>query len=768
MPQTTGQKLGILPATPNFTPAPAQTSQPQPQPPPQSVGSGSSPILPDPSTLDPQVLKVLHAIRSVESQGNYNAVGDNGSSMGAFQWNNGPTPVQPGQTPKNWQNAAKQFLGDPNAPMTPENQNYVAYQQISAYKAQGLSPNSIDALWNGAKPDPTQPGQYLHNNPQRLTTFQNALTQEGAGQNNGSTITPNQPEKPPSLQGFLGNTLSSAGNFAGNLVNAAIHPIQTVQGLGSMAAGGLQELGGQQNQNTQAFDNLKNYFVQRYNSPQALLHTAYTDPVGLAADVSAALGLAGGVVGGVSKLADVAGLTGTADVVGSAGDVLNTGSRLANPLTPAIAGVGKVLSSSGIEGLAKTVGSQLEGLKPQDMENIIANPSAYTPEQIANVTRLNLSQEVASALQDQIAQHSDTGAGYELLKQEGAVPAGYENVTNAPPANAIPVSQNFIEDQLRTVAKVDVQDGSIVSKGTSLIRATKDVNALQNLLDNWKPEFQKGYLTPEEFLNFRTDLANAAKFDREFSSSAPVQGVAAEIRSNLNATYRGAIPGLEQLDTQYSTETAALQDLTKGILDKEGNLKDSAINKIATAGNAGKDLQLAKLEQIMPGITQKLQVLKTIENIQKATEGKVGTFPSSYLKAGGVIYGLSTGNLPVAAVALATTFISEPEMAVPILRAIGNNKALISGIVAHMAKFATVGAVANASQSNSPTQTTPDTGAQSTNSPIGEQTAPQTPTPTPQTTGIPSQQDITQLPGYQAAIKAGYTDAEIRAYLAKQ
>ncbi len=185
------------------TPYDAGLAQPNMQPavtPP--IGSQGSVLKPppfNPATADPQVIKVAQAIRNVESQGNFNAVGDNGSSMGAYQWNNGNTPVPAGQTPINWQNAAKQYLGSASAPMTPENQNYVAYSQIKAYKDQGLTPASIDALWNGAKPDPMNQGQYIHNNSDRAAAFDSALTNivNGTPQNN-----PQHPYEPPQDASF--------------------------------------------------------------------------------------------------------------------------------------------------------------------------------------------------------------------------------------------------------------------------------------------------------------------------------------------------------------------------------------------------------------------------------------------------------------------------------------------------------------------------------------------------------------------------------------
>lgn len=125
----------------------------------------------DASTLDSNppdgsTVKVLKTIKTLESQGDYNAVGDNGRSHGAYQW-----------LDNNWKTAAKNILKDENAPMTPDNQDFVAYQQVNAYKKAGRTPEEIDALWNGAHKD-KETGLYTHNSTERQTKFRKAILEQ--------------------------------------------------------------------------------------------------------------------------------------------------------------------------------------------------------------------------------------------------------------------------------------------------------------------------------------------------------------------------------------------------------------------------------------------------------------------------------------------------------------------------------------------------------------------------------------------------------------
>lgn len=139
-----------------------------------------TPQMIDGMQLDPKIIKVAKAIRQVESGGDYSAVGDSGQAHGAFQFNE--------KTGKGWKNYAKEFLGNESAPMDKGNQNKVVYMQVKRWRDQGLQPDEIDALWNGAKKDPTT-GSYVHLNPERAQKFREALT-------GGGGFNPNPYSKP--------------------------------------------------------------------------------------------------------------------------------------------------------------------------------------------------------------------------------------------------------------------------------------------------------------------------------------------------------------------------------------------------------------------------------------------------------------------------------------------------------------------------------------------------------------------------------------------
>jgi len=94
------------------------------------------------------VLALTKAIRQKESGGDYRAVGDNNTSRGAYQFQEGT-----------WKQYAKEILGDENAEMSEANQNAVAYGKVKQWKDKGLGPAQIAAAWN-AGPERAMDGSW--------------------------------------------------------------------------------------------------------------------------------------------------------------------------------------------------------------------------------------------------------------------------------------------------------------------------------------------------------------------------------------------------------------------------------------------------------------------------------------------------------------------------------------------------------------------------------------------------------------------------------
>lgn len=90
--------------------------------------------------LNKKIITLAKAIREVESGHNFEARGASGE-RGAYQF-----------MPGTWRDWARDFLGDENAEMTPENQNKVAYYKIESLRNQRYSPKEIASIWNSGSP----------------------------------------------------------------------------------------------------------------------------------------------------------------------------------------------------------------------------------------------------------------------------------------------------------------------------------------------------------------------------------------------------------------------------------------------------------------------------------------------------------------------------------------------------------------------------------------------------------------------------------------
>lgn len=726
--------------------------------------SQSTPMNVEGTQVDPSIVALMHGLKKNESpNGDYNAIGDQGTAAGIGQWSNQVNgkvqPLQQGQIPTNFANDAKQFGLNPTD-FSPENQNKVMYAVLEQDKKNGLTPEQALSKWNSGDPNKYQSasaagtGQvgaydvagYVQRGMTAAQQYasQNAQNAPVAGVNQPAGQTPQD----PSVGGFLGNVVSSGANFAGNLVNAAIHPLQTVQNIGSMAAGGLQELGGQTNDNTAKFDQLKEYLGNRYGSISNLEHTIYSDPVGFAADLSTVLGTGAGVAGLGAKAAELGGLgevgsvatetaaateaSGLAGGLKATAGALGTGAKYTNPLTPVVAGGSALLNQT------------------KKLSDVIANPKDYTPENIAAASSEKITQDVQDAFDAKRATLSETGSGYAPFRETPTA------ITTAPAQ---------LDNILRDSLKVDVTDGVIKPTSTSLLRDTTSINKLQGVYNTYKTDFLNGSMDSEKLLNLRTDLAKIAYNDLGIKNS-DVATLAAKVRGVVNDTYRSQVPGLSELDTSYSSQLNDLNDLQDGLIYKtgsnKGELKTSFINGATKAIKNGDTDKLAQLEQIVPGITRRLEIMKSIKDLGNPD------FTVSLLEKGGLAQGLLTGNIKTMALAATTMILSKPTIAVPLMRALGANLDLVKQVMANLSKSITAGASLNNVEQAIPQsqgENLAKTPTQTPNQPLETQNGNSTP--------VPLSSDLTSLASSKnfdltAARKAGYSDQDIQQFLQTQ
>lgn len=105
-------------------------------------------------------------------------------------------------------------------------------------------------------------------------------------------------------KGTIGTIAKSAGNAAGGVLDAVLHPVRTAKSIGNVALGAAEKLiPGEQSHEPYA-NAVGQHYKDRYGNVDKIAETVATDPVGFVTDAAAPLGLKIGAKG-VAKTAGV-------------------------------------------------------------------------------------------------------------------------------------------------------------------------------------------------------------------------------------------------------------------------------------------------------------------------------------------------------------------------------------------------------------------------------------------------------------------------------
>ena len=660
----------------------------------------------DGTALDPSVVNLAKAIRTQESGNNYTKSGDAGTSVGAYQFNNGGAPVPKGGVPANYKAWATQYGVDPND-FSPINQDKVAYARLLDFKNRGYTPAQSAAAWNAGeghvndwqthKGSTTINGQTisydtpayvdkvintfraLKSGQQPLDGGQNAPGgATGAGTAPDATQGGYQPlftasaSDNPLVAGAkaLGNVIPSAFNFAKNAVSA-INPINIAQNLAaipgafsSALAANQGDVGKTLGAAAEALPGEAYKAIVPKGTQQLIAgdvggaaKTFTEDPFGQVAPYAFA-------AKGAGELLDKTGATSGA---GAAVDtaISKAGQLVTKPVGYAF---GKTAGAVGdiASGATRYATAKATGLNPETISQIAETPEAFTPENIGSATRQTLGQELYGKYQERVASQGETAAAYKPIR-----------ASEAP----VQVDPNFLQDSIAETTGLQLKKGQWTPTKSSSVDSPTDVTKVQRLYDAWKDTFKGGTMTADDFLTLRGKLAKLANYEG-VGKSNELESATSRMRGKLNTEYRDQIPGLSELDAQNTAQMGDLKTLFKGIVDRQGHLTDGAYNLVANATNRGNMAKLARLEEISPGITLKIRQLKAMEDIQNIH--KVGTYTKSLAEGGGIAglgAGLATLNIPLIVGSIATLMLTQPEVAVRMIRGYGKYAAPIAGRV---------------------------------------------------------------------------------------
>ncbi len=206
---------------------------------------------PNSEQLDPTVVNMARAIKSVETRGQadpYKARGKSGE-YGAYQY-----------TEPTWKADSAKYLGQevPLENATTEQQNKVAYHKIKELKDKGYNPLQVASIWNSGKPDPEgnvgtnkqgvhfDTPQYTKSVVDSYNKFRSGLTPNPQPTTStvGSNITGSTPESAPE-QGLgeqLGGRLSNAATALNKGVTGEINPLSSILQTVGQGAGAVGDV----------------------------------------------------------------------------------------------------------------------------------------------------------------------------------------------------------------------------------------------------------------------------------------------------------------------------------------------------------------------------------------------------------------------------------------------------------------------------------------------------------------------------------------------
>lgn len=321
-------------------------------------------------------------------------------------------------------------------------------------------------------------------------------------------------------------------------------------------------------------------------------------------------------------------------------------------------GAGKAAESTG-----KYAAAQATGLSMKTVENIIANPTALTEAEKAGIDALHLGSRVKSAIDARINDLKSTGKAYEAIRQ------GKEMVQ---------VPKEVITNVLDKYGLKLDDAGKLITSAESVPLKPGDISAIENFVKQYGQEMLSG----NAFMNARTALSQMAGFGTDKSSFSTL--IAKALRKSYDTLGKDQIgkgldTGLAALDAIYAPEKTALSALKKEFIDKTtGELKDTALSRIVNATNEGKQNVIKRLETLVPGITEDINIFKALKDIEAVKSQKVGAYASNAFKSGLGGFAVSGGN-PV--VAVAGMILSSPQVVVPILKNYGRLKGFSSKVI---------------------------------------------------------------------------------------
>lgn len=400
---------------------------------------------------------------------------------------------------------------------------------------------------------------------------------------------------------------------------------------------------------------------------EALKSASYIAPAGRTIKGAVALGGASGAAYGAGDVLEQGGTVGEALTSGAISGVASAGTagvlRGAGPLAKGIKD--RVVNPS-----TKFTVSQATGMSPNTISQILKNPEKLTGEAAAQFDEMALPTRIDAALKKELSRVSDTGKEYSMLRSA---------------RTPVEIPREGLESILKKYGIDFDADGKMMRTIDTVAMKPGDQADIERF---WNEYGKYQQLNSNAVLNARGALDLLADYGKDPSKSDVSDRIAHDIRKLYDGVAKAQVKGLEAVDKKYAPMKKEINKLRKDYLNADGSLKDNALSKIHALTTANKSIVLKRLEKLMPGIGEEINMAAALRDIAGSQGIKVGTY------ARGSIFGAGAGTAIGAAVAgpmgavvgstLGTTFgllVANPATAVPIIRAFAKSKKIAEPVI---------------------------------------------------------------------------------------
>lgn len=351
--------------------------------------------------------------------------------------------------------------------------------------------------------------------------------------------------RPSGVAEAVGNVPRSAGQFASDIAQPFIHPVETAGNVANLGRGLLAKAGFADPQYAKYADAVGQHFVDRYGGAENIRRALINDPVGVAGDVSMLLTGGGGAA---ARLPGVAGRLG--EVAGAAG-------RAVDPLS-ALAPVANVAG----RGAAEAVGL-MTGTGAQPLE--LAARAGYQGGEAARAFRENMTG--AAPFEDVV--NEARGAVRQMRQERGDT---YRTAMQKIGADKTILSWNDVDTALRDMDKVATYKGQSLSPKTEGIRSE-----IRNAVDDWKNLQASEFWTPEGFDALKKkvgDIRDATPY------GTPERVVADQAYQAIRKTIIDQAPDYAKAMKGYEQASNLIRDIEQTLSLKPNANVDTSLRKL--------------------------------------------------------------------------------------------------------------------------------------------------------------------------------------------